>query len=1206
MNLTGSKQLAAASGVLPTVTSAAFTVSSAAATALTFVVGPSSVVAGVAIAPAVQVKVSDAFGNGVPARSVSLALVGSGTLSGGGAVLSDAAGLATFSGASVNLVGSKQLTATSGVLPTVTSAAFSVSPATAAALTFAVAPSNVAAGAAIAPAIQVKVSDAFGNGIAGQLISMSLVGTGTLSGGGAVASDAAGLVTFPAASVNLSGSKQLTAASGVLPSVTSAAFTVSSAAATALTFAVGPSTVVAGVAIAPAVQVKVSDAFGNGVPARSVSLALAGTGTLTGGGAVVSDAAGLATFPALSVDLAGSKQLTAASGVLPTVTSAAFIVSPAAAVALAFAAGPSNVVAGVAIAPAVQVKVSDAFGNGVPAKSVSLALVGTGTLSGGGAVVSDAAGLATFSGASVNLVGSKQLIATSGVLPAVTSAAFGVSPATAAALTFVVGPSNVVAGVAIAPAVQVKVSDAFGNGIAGQLISMSLVGTGTLSGGSAVTSDAAGLVSFAALSVNLSGSKQLTAASGVLPTVTSAAFTVACPVITLPAFALPDAKRGVAYSQSFTASGGTGPYRYTVTTGALPAGLVLSTAGSLSGTPTVTGTASFTVSATDAFNCTGATSYTLSVFIDPAISLILPVTTGLCVSTSQPCVTVPFVYQRGEASAARSAHVVFQLDSRFALCTPATPTTSIRAGSWLSTFTNTTFQVTDNGAGSYTVDLSLTGLPCGQTAGGTLFTVDVAGVGGDGIGNLTVTACRTLDCSSLPLPAQPGAPAPLNLDHVSPGRITDLASAQIAPVVVAGGATDSLATLRLTWTPSPSNIISIYRAPFGTYPEYDDLGGTLPDSAAAPAAPWVLVSASATSPFVDRPPVRGSWHYVAFVADSCGNRAAVSNLTQGSLDYLLGDVSDKVTRGVGNDRVGVEDVSLLASHYGLSGAQIVTANVAYLDVGPTLDGTVNSRPTTDDLIDFQDLAIFSLNFKVTPFGASARPAAPPAPSDGLETFELRAPAIVGPGADVPVVLHVAAAGAMQAFSVQLAWNPFVVQPIDMASGGFVESQGGIVLSARAGDVDAALLGVGEHGMLGSGDVATLHFHVIREGDPGLRIANLIARDASNRPVDPARLGDAVVAAPPAHTLLLAPTPNPARDAATLAFGLAQRGSVDLGLYAVDGRRVRTLAHGLREPGVYRITWKGDDDGGHSQGPGVYWARLTADGRTFTRRLVYLK
>lgn len=43
---------------------------------------------------------------------------------------------------------------------------------------------------------------------------------------------------------------------------------------------------------------------------------------------------------------------------------------------------------------------------------------------------------------------------------------------------------------------------------------------------------------------------------------------------------------GNAYSQTFVASGGTPPYSWSVTSGTLPAGLTLSTAGILSGTPT--------------------------------------------------------------------------------------------------------------------------------------------------------------------------------------------------------------------------------------------------------------------------------------------------------------------------------------------------------------------------------------------------------------------------------------------------------------------------------------------------------------------------------------------------------------------------------------------------------------------------------------------
>ena len=63
---------------------------------------------------------------------------------------------------------------------------------------------------------------------------------------------------------------------------------------------------------------------------------------------------------------------------------------------------------------------------------------------------------------------------------------------------------------------------------------------------------------------------------------------------------LPSGTVGVAYSQSFTASGGSGNYTYAVAGGTtLPAGLSLSSAGVLSGIPAVAGPASVTVVATD-------------------------------------------------------------------------------------------------------------------------------------------------------------------------------------------------------------------------------------------------------------------------------------------------------------------------------------------------------------------------------------------------------------------------------------------------------------------------------------------------------------------------------------------------------------------------------------------------------------------------------
>jgi hypothetical protein len=68
------------------------------------------------------------------------------------------------------------------------------------------------------------------------------------------------------------------------------------------------------------------------------------------------------------------------------------------------------------------------------------------------------------------------------------------------------------------------------------------------------------------------------------------------------------------YSDTLTESGGTAPFTWSVSAGSLPAGISLSAGGTLSGTPTATGTSSFTVKVTDANSqsATQATSITVS------------------------------------------------------------------------------------------------------------------------------------------------------------------------------------------------------------------------------------------------------------------------------------------------------------------------------------------------------------------------------------------------------------------------------------------------------------------------------------------------------------------------------------------------------------------------------------------------------------------
>ncbi|HEX5235127.1 MAG TPA: putative Ig domain-containing protein [Silvibacterium sp.] len=71
---------------------------------------------------------------------------------------------------------------------------------------------------------------------------------------------------------------------------------------------------------------------------------------------------------------------------------------------------------------------------------------------------------------------------------------------------------------------------------------------------------------------------------------------------------------GTAYSETISAQGGTSPFTFALQSGSsLPAGLSLSSAGVISGTPTAAGTTTFTVVVTDANGNSGTQAFTIIV-----------------------------------------------------------------------------------------------------------------------------------------------------------------------------------------------------------------------------------------------------------------------------------------------------------------------------------------------------------------------------------------------------------------------------------------------------------------------------------------------------------------------------------------------------------------------------------------------------------------
>jgi len=89
-------------------------------------------------------------------------------------------------------------------------------------------------------------------------------------------------------------------------------------------------------------------------------------------------------------------------------------------------------------------------------------------------------------------------------------------------------------------------------------------------------------------------------------------------------------------------------------------------------------------------------------------------------------------------------------------------------------------------------------------------------------------------------------------------------------------------------------------------------------------------------------------------------------------------------------------------------------------------------------------------------------------------------------------------------------------------------------------------------------------------------------------------------------LLNRPYPNPFTGSTSFAYKVAGDGaSVDVGVYNVAGRLVKTLAAGPQSAGTYTVTWDGSDAAGVRMAPGVYFLKSKVGSEQTVSRLIYV-
>lgn len=578
-----------------------------------------------------------------------------------------------------------------------------------------------------------------------------------------------------------------------------------------------------------------------------------------------------------------------------------------------------------------------------------------------------------------------------------------------------------------------------------------------------------------------------------------------------------------------------------------------------------------------------------------------------CVTSASACVSLPVTFNRLDTTDSRGVSVTIQLSPELELCTgdpQVDITMATGAGSWSDPLTNLVHQIVDNGGGSYTIDRAILGTPCGPDHGGTLFYVNVkpsALVTTEAIGTVAVTAVTVRDCLNAPLPGSPGAAGEVAINLTTPAALAGLTAAQLK----LGNDSDGTTVINLSWTAptGDADFITIWRKGYGDYPEYNDGTGAVPVAPVTVGNGWTLVTTlpATSTGYADEPPVRDFWYYAAYVADECGNTSPVSAITAGTLNYHLGDVSDGVTAGAGDNLVSTQDISLLGTHYGVTLTPYGDAR-NYLDVGPTTDYSVDARPTTDNRVQFEDLMVFAMNYdevsKIEPHTA---------PADANTIALVAGPAgAVGSTFDVAVVLS--ADGRLQGLSVPLAWDAAVVEPVGMTPGDMLTAYGGqaLVLSPEPGTVDAALMGVRDKAIAGQGVLATVTFRVKAAGNAAVTLGNVVARDRDNRPLAITGGGDLPSVSLPSVSELRANVPNPFNPSTEFSFVLAVDGAVSLRVYSVRGELIRTLVDHELPAGPHSLTWNGLDDQGRQVASGAYIVRFTAPDRTQSRHVTLLK
>ena len=282
--------------------------------------------------------------------------------------------------------------------------------------------------------------------------------------------------------------------------------------------------------------------------------------------------------------------------------------------------------------------------------------------------------------------------------------------------------------------------------------------------------------------------------------------TIAPAPLTITTASLPSGQAGAAYSQTLTATGGTGAFNWQLTAGTLPAGLTLNaTSGLISGTPALPVTAaSLTFKVTDAGSPVQTTTATLSLTIAPAPLTITTASlpngqAGVAYSQTLAATGGTGAYTWLLTAGTLPGGLTLNASSGLISGTPALPVTAA----------SLTFKVTDSGSPAQTtsVTLNVTIIPAPLAiTTSTLPNATVGVVYGQSLAATGGTGAYTWQLTAGTLPAGLSLTASSGLISGTPSALVTAAPLTFKVTDSASPAQTTSVSLTLTVLPPPLTI----------------------------------------------------------------------------------------------------------------------------------------------------------------------------------------------------------------------------------------------------------------------------------------------------------------------------------------------------------------------------------------------------------------